>query len=207
MLMSAEILRSLERRFMARYEGYDDEDSNELATSTSLLDSVGGGGKVKEIHAKIGLKITGARFKWCAKSERGQEDEAEEQIETRMMMVAMMMWKEEGKRKSQANEKGDPDFGIPSLFPVKIPTVEINPVNLTLYDVFTDDIKDIEITKPVLDFKNRKAAFSASAKTINGFAQNYTPASGELLSLPVSGHGKFKATIGRIGTLLRKQND
>ncbi|GJQ86329.1 hypothetical protein Trydic_g9025 [Trypoxylus dichotomus] len=91
--------------------------------------------------------------------------------------------------------KGDPDFGIPSLSPVKVPVIEINTLNLTLFDVFTDDIKDLKITKAVLDFKNGKAAFTAYAKTINGLAENYTLTSGEVLGIPVSGHGEFRGSI------------
>ncbi|GJQ73663.1 hypothetical protein Trydic_g14002 [Trypoxylus dichotomus] len=90
--------------------------------------------------------------------------------------------------------KGDPDFGIPSASPLKLPTAEINTINLTLYNAFTDDIKNVEITKAVLDFKNGKAAFSAFVKVFSALAENYTFASGEVLGVPVSGHGKFQIT-------------
>ncbi|GJQ86328.1 hypothetical protein Trydic_g9024 [Trypoxylus dichotomus] len=88
--------------------------------------------------------------------------------------------------------KGDPEFGIPSVSPLKIPVAELKSLNLAFYDAYTDDIKDIKITKASLDLKNGKIAFSAYANKLEVPIGNYTVTN--LLGIPVFGHGKANIT-------------
>ncbi|GJQ86327.1 hypothetical protein Trydic_g9023 [Trypoxylus dichotomus] len=93
--------------------------------------------------------------------------------------------------------KGDPKLGISSISPLQIAIAEAKALQLIVYDVFTDDLKDLKVAKASFDVKSGKAAFTLSLDRIDSFSQNYTFTNGMLLGLPVSGHGKY--TVKLIG--------
>ncbi|GJQ86325.1 hypothetical protein Trydic_g9021 [Trypoxylus dichotomus] len=91
--------------------------------------------------------------------------------------------------------KGVPEFGIPPLSPLSLPEAKAEALDLIVNDVYIGDLKDFKVTKASLDFKSGKADFSIYLDRLHALSQNYTFSSGMLLGLPVTGHGKYNATI------------
>ncbi|KRT84967.1 hemolymph juvenile hormone-binding protein, partial [Oryctes borbonicus] len=91
--------------------------------------------------------------------------------------------------------EGIPEFGIPSISPIKVKKAESKVLNLISYDAYCDDLKDIKVTTAYFDIKKGEAQFTMHLDRLTVMSQNYTFTNGMVLGLPISGHGEYNMTM------------
>lgn len=93
---------------------------------------------------------------------------------------------------------GDPKYHIPSLVPLEIPEIKINPAELKL-DLTNVKVFGLDAVKELDDFNwDKKGAMVIGSITIPKFEIVSTyKVSGRILVLPIMGEGPFKISMGK----------